>query len=61
MGDSNDSSIRRKLILRDESGEETSLEGSLEISSSAGRPALSPIVTERAPEGISKIPNLDGY
>ena len=61
MGDSNDRSIRRKLILRDESGEETSLEGSLEIPSSAGSPALSPIVTERAPEEISKIPNLDGY
>ena len=55
MGDSNDRSIRRKLILRDESGEETSLEGSLEIPSSAGSPALSPIVTERAPEEISKI------
>ena len=61
MGDSNDRSIRRKLILRDESGEETSLEGSLEIQSSAGSPALSPIVTERAPEEINKIPNLDGY
>ena len=46
MGDSNDRSIRRKLILRDESGEETSLEGSLEIPSSAGSPVLSPIVTE---------------
>ena len=61
MGDSNDRSIRRKLILRDELGEETSLEGSLEIPSSAGSPALSPIVTERAPEEISEIPNLDGY
>ena len=61
MGDSNDRSIRRKLILRDESGEETSLEGSLEIPSSAGSPALSPIVRERAPEEISNIPNLDGY
>ena len=61
MGDSNDRSIRRKLILRDESGKETSLEGSLEIPSSAGSPALSPIVTEQAPEEISKIPNLDGY
>ena len=61
MGDSNDRSIRRKLILRDESGEETSLEGSLEIPRSAGSPALSPILTERAPEEISKIPNLDGY
>ena len=60
MGDSNERSIRMKLILSDESGEETSLEGSLEIPSSAGSPALSPIVTERAPE-ISKIPNLDGY
>ena len=37
------------------------MEGSLEIPSSAGSPALSPIVTERAPEEISKIPNLDGY
>ena len=61
MGDSNNRSIGKKLILRDESGEETSLEGSLEIPSSAGSPALSPIVTERAPEEISKIPNLDGY
>ena len=61
MGDSNDRSIRKKLILRDESREETSLEGSLEIPCSAGSPALSPIVTERAPEEISKIPNLDGY
>ena len=61
MGDSNDRSIRRKLILRDESGEKTSLEGSLEILSSAGSPALSPIVTERASEEISKIHNLDGY
>ena len=55
VGDSNDRSIRRKVILRDESGEKTGLEGS------AGSPALSPIVTERAPEDISKIPNLDGY
>ena len=54
VGDSNDRSIRRKLILRDESGEETSLEGSLEIPSSAGSPALSPIVPERASEEISK-------
>ena len=61
MGDSNDHSIRRKLILRDESGKKTSLEGSLEIPSSTGSPALSPIVTERTPEEISKIPNLDGY
>ena len=37
------------------------MEGSLEIPSSAGSPALLPIVTERAPEEISKIPNLDGY
>ena len=61
MGDSNDPSIRRKLIFRDESGEDTSLEGALEIPSSAGSPALSPIMTERAPEEISKIPNLEGY
>ena len=61
MGDSNDRSIRRKLILRDESGEETTLEGSLAIKSSAGSLALSPIVTERAPGEISKIPNLDWY
>ena len=61
VGDSNDRSIKRKLILRNESGEKTNLEGSLEIPNSAGSPALSPIVTERAPEEISKIPNLDGY
>ena len=42
VGDSNDRSIWRQLILRDESGEETSLEGSLEIPSSTGSPALSP-------------------
>ena len=54
VGDSNDSSIRRELILREESVEETSLEGSLEIPSSAGSTALSPIMTERAPEEISK-------
>ena len=48
-------------MLGDESGEETSLEGSLEIPSSAGSTALSPMVTKRAPEEISKIPNLDGY
>ena len=50
-----------KLILRDESGEETSLEGSLEIPSSAGSPALSPILTERAPEEFSIISNFYGY
>ena len=60
-GDSNYRSIRRKLILRDESGEEKILKGSLEIPCSAGSSALSPIVTVRAPGEISKIPNLDGY
>ena len=49
VGDSNDRFIRRKVLFRDESGEKTGLVGS------AGSPALSPIVTERAPEDISKI------